>query len=79
MSSTRTRLSLRRWLLAIRSTCLAMGAGRDTLRRTCFVAGIASLYTSLVHYLPAHSFAKNANEWGTRRFWSVWHRPCSSW
>src|SRR5258708_8620496 len=49
MSSTRTRLSLKRWLLARRSTCLAMGAGSDTLRRTCFVAGIASLYTTLVH------------------------------
>src|SRR5260370_24057270 len=49
MSSTRTRLSLKRWLLAMRSTCLAMGVGSDTLRRTCFVAGIASLYTTLVH------------------------------
>jgi hypothetical protein len=37
--------------LAIRPTCLAMGAGRDTLRRTCLIAGIASLYTSLVHLL----------------------------
>src|ERR1035438_9438814 len=53
MSSTSTRLSLKRWLFAMRSTCLAIGAGRDTLRRTCFVTGIPSLYTSVVHCLPA--------------------------
>src|SRR5712671_889938 len=35
-----------------------MGAGSDTLRRTCFVAGIASLYTTLVHGLS--HFARNA-------------------
>jgi hypothetical protein len=29
--------------------CLAMGVGSDTLRRTCFVVGMASLYTNLVH------------------------------
>jgi hypothetical protein len=26
-----------------------MGVGSDTLRRTCFVVGMASLYTNLVH------------------------------
>src|SRR5271155_5845227 len=49
MSSTRIRLSLKRWLFAMRSTCLAIGVGSDTLRRTCFVVAMASLYTSLVH------------------------------
>src|ERR1700732_2202793 len=49
MSSTRIRLSLKRWLFAMRSTCLAMGVGSDTLRRTCFVVGMASLYTNWVH------------------------------
>jgi hypothetical protein len=48
----------------MRSTCLAIGTGRDTLLRTCLVADTTSLYTSLVHVVSEPLFA---NEWGTGR------------
>lgn len=38
-NSTSTRLSLRRFFLAMRSTCSASRAGRVTLLRICFAAG----------------------------------------
>src|ERR1700722_5541687 len=71
MSSTRIRLSLKRWLFAMRSTCLAMGVGSDMLRRTCFVVGMASLHTNLVHFVRTrtqspHPVAKNATRIGAQ-------------
>ena len=48
-NSTNTRLSLRRFLLAIRSTCSANRVGSVTLLRTGFLTGISPLYTAVVH------------------------------
>src|SRR6266550_6977193 len=48
-NSTRTRLSLSRFLRAIRSTCSANLLGRVTLRRTCFIDFITPSYTTMVH------------------------------
>src|SRR5271165_461184 len=56
MSSTRTRLSLRRRCFDMVSTCFAISRGRVTLRRTCFAAArfavaiLSSIYTIVVQF-----------------------------
>src|ERR1039458_2206191 len=56
MSSTRTRLSLRRRCFDMVSTCFAISRGRVTLRRPCFAAArfavaiLSSIYTILVQH-----------------------------
>jgi hypothetical protein len=50
IGSTKRGLSLKRWLWATRSSWREMGAGGEAaLLQKCFVVGMASFYTILVH------------------------------